>query len=511
MATFIIRRLIASFFVLLAATYIMYVLTALAGDPLEDLRTSTAPNALQLIEARTALLNLDVPPYLRYFIWVAGIGGCFIGRCDFGVNVQGQDVTIQLEQALGQTLQLVTTAAIIAIIVGLAIGITTALRQYSGYDYTVTFFSFLFFSLPIFWVAVLLKQYIAIGFNDFLRDPVIAPVVIVALSVIAALLWSSILGGDRRKRLAVAAVAAVSTAAVLVYFNLTDWLSSPSLGIVVVGATAVGIAFGVTALSTGLHNKRALYGSLAVAGLGIALYYPLRFYVFPLMSIGLFIGMMVLTVALAGAVGFVIARRDRWTAFRTSAIVGVLVVAIISLDQYMAFWEAYANSSRIRGRPIATVGAFTPNLGGNFWIQGLDSFTHLLLPTIALILVSLASYTRYSRATMLEVLNQDFIRTARAKGLTERTVIVRHAFRNALIPIATIVAFDIGALVGGAVITERVFGWTGMGQLFVNGLDATDPNPVMAFFVVTGALAVLFNLVADLVYAALDPRIRVNA
>ena len=143
-------------------------------------------------------------------------------------------------------------------------------------------------------------------------------------------------------------------------------------------------------------------------------------------------------------------------------------------------------------------------------MHGVDFFTHLLLPTVALILISFATYTRYSRASLLEVMNQDYIRTARAKGLTERTVIVRHAFRNALIPIATIVAFDIGGLIGGAVITERVFGWTGMGQLFQKGLDQVDPNPVMAFFLVTGGLAILFNLIADLAYAALDPRIRVS-
>jgi peptide/nickel transport system permease protein len=111
---------------------------------------------------------------------------------------------------------------------------------------------------------------------------------------------------------------------------------------------------------------------------------------------------------------------------------------------------------------------------------------------------------------MLEVMNQDYIRTARAKGLTQRTVIVRHALRNALIPIATIIALDIGALIGGAVITEYVFGWSGMGQLFQQGLEAVDPNPVMAFFVVTGLLAVVFNLIADLTYASLDPRIRVS-
>ena len=114
------------------------------------------------------------------------------------------------------------------------------------------------------------------------------------------------------------------------------------------------------------------------------------------------------------------------------------------------------------------------------------------------------------RGAMLDNLNQDYVRTARAKGLTERTVVVRHAMRNALIPIATIIAFDIGALIGGAVITETIFAWKGMGSLFVDGLNAGDVNLVMGFFLVTGLLAVVFNLIADLLYSALDPRIRVN-
>ena len=144
-------------------------------------------------------------------------------------------------------------------------------------------------------------------------------------------------------------------------------------------------------------------------------------------------------------------------------------------------------------------------------MQGIDLFTHLLLPTIALILISFASYTRYSRASLLEVMNQDYIRTARAKGLTERTVIVRHAFRNALIPIATIIAFDIGAHHRRRGRSPRRSSagpaWAGCSS---TGSTHVDPNPVMAFFVVTGTLAVLFNLIADLVYAGLDPRIRVG-
>jgi peptide/nickel transport system permease protein len=111
---------------------------------------------------------------------------------------------------------------------------------------------------------------------------------------------------------------------------------------------------------------------------------------------------------------------------------------------------------------------------------------------------------------MLEVLNQDYIRTARAKGMPERTVIVRHAFRNVLIPITTLVAFDVGALLGGAVITEKVFAIPGMGNLFNSGLSRGDLNPVMGYFVIIAAMAIIFNFLADLAYAGLDPRVRVR-
>ena len=163
------------------------------------------------------------------------------------------------------------------------------------------------------------------------------------------------------------------------------------------------------------------------------------------------------------------------------------------------------------GGPIATIGAGTPNIQGDFWVLSLDTFTHLILPTMALILVSLASYTRFTRSSMLEIMNMDYIRTARAKGLSERSVVMGHAFRNALIPIATIVAFDIGALIGGAVITETVFSVRGMGFLFLDGIMHTDPNPVMGVFVCVAVTAMVFNLIADLAYSALDPRVRIKA
>ncbi len=510
MATFVVRRLIASIFIFIAATYLMYILTALSGDPLQDLREGNAPNKQQLIEARTDLLNLDVPVFLRYFIWIAGVGRCFIGQCDLGVTVQNQPVNVLLAQAAGSTLQLVTLATIVAIFLGLVVGITTALRQYSGYDYGVTFLSFLFFSLPIFWVAVLLKQYLAIGFNDYLGDPVIEWWVIPILAVISGLIWASIVPGRTQRKLLTFFVAALATAALLVWMKLSDWFSAPSLTIVGVAIASVGAAVLITAISVGLKRRNVLRASLVVVGVGLVVYYPfmlwLSFYLQP-WSLAL---LAVATVAVGFAVGWLMGGHDKLPAARTTAIVAFVVGATIALDRYLSVWDDYTNSQRINGRPIATIGSQTPGLEGSIWVMGIDFFTHLLLPTIALILISFAGYTRYSRASLLEVMNQDYIRTARAKGLTERTVVVRHAFRNALIPIATIVAFDIGGIIGGAVITERVFGWTGMGALFQNGLDRVDPNPVMAFFLVTGGLAILFNLLADLAYAGLDPRIRVS-
>jgi peptide/nickel transport system permease protein len=157
---------------------------------------------------------------------------------------------------------------------------------------------------------------------------------------------------------------------------------------------------------------------------------------------------------------------------------------------------------------VFTVGAETPNLTGSFGHRIADYAGHLVLPTIALALISFAAWSRYQRATMLDVLGADYIRLARAKGLSRRRVMTRHALRNALIPLVTVVAIDTGAIFGGAIITERVFSWQGMGALLVQGAETSDPNILLAWLMVTSILVVLFNLIADVLYAVLDPRIR---
>ena len=138
----------------------------------------------------------------------------------------------------------------------------------------------------------------------------------------------------------------------------------------------------------------------------------------------------------------------------------------------------------------------------------IDRIQHLALPVIALVTLSTAIYSRFMRASMLEVLNSDYVRTARAKGLIERRVIMRHAFRNALIPLITVVAIDFGGLFAGAIVTETIFTLDGMGYYFVNSLFASDPYPVMAWLMVVATLVIIFNLIADILYGVFDPRIR---
>jgi peptide/nickel transport system permease protein len=133
-----------------------------------------------------------------------------------------------------------------------------------------------------------------------------------------------------------------------------------------------------------------------------------------------------------------------------------------------------------------------------------------LLPTLSLVLISFAAYTRFQRASMLQVLSTDYIRAARAGGLSDRRVLWVHAFRNALGPVVTVSALNMGTLISGAVITETVFGWQGMGWLLVNYVNRREPYMILAFLMVTAVFVIVFNLIADLSYSVLDPRVRLD-
>jgi peptide/nickel transport system permease protein len=148
---------------------------------------------------------------------------------------------------------------------------------------------------------------------------------------------------------------------------------------------------------------------------------------------------------------------------------------------------------------------------GTIGLQGfdpLDRLRYLVLPASVLALVFAGGYTRYVRASLLEVIHQDYVRTARSKGLTERAVILGHAFRNALIPVVTLLALDLPDLFTGAVVTETIFAWPGMGRLYLESVARLDYSVLMAILTVSAALVILGSLLADVAYAYLDPRIR---
>ena len=323
MLAFTLRRLAVSIPVVIASSFIVFVLVATAGgDPLADLRLRPGISEAT-IQARRHTLHLDQPVLQRYGTWASGVI-----RGDLGRSNSNEKVGPLLARRLGVTMRLVLFATVVAVLLAVFIGSMEAVKQYSTFDYTATFFAFVFFSMPVFWLAALLRD-VGIRVND---------------------------------------------------------------------------------------------------ALGRRLFF--------------------------------------------------------------------------------VVGEQTPNLGGGFFNTQFDRLGHVILPSITLILISMASWSRFQRGSMLEVLNADYIRTARAKGLTATRVLFRHALRNALIPVVTIVAIDFASILGGAVITETVFGWTGMGRLLVDALKVEDVNVVQAWLLVAALLVVGFNLIADLLYGYLDPRTR---
>ena len=155
-------------------------------------------------------------------------------------------------------------------------------------------------------------------------------------------------------------------------------------------------------------------------------------------------------------------------------------------------------------------GEVTPSFQGSAWAALIDRLQHLVLPTLAIALGQIAYYSRYQRSARLAVLGSDFLRTARAKGLTRRRALFKHGLRTALIPMATLFAFGFGLLVTGGVFTERIFGWFGMGDWLVYGVQQQDTNIVAIVTLFVAVLILFSGWLSDVLYAALDPRIRVR-
>ena len=318
-ATYVARRVLYSIPVLVASTFLSFTFVSLAGDPRADLRAN--PRFSQVTYRHLAhKYHLDRSIPVRYGYWVEDV---FVHR--LGVSLRtSQPIWPDIKRTFSHTFQVVILADLIALTLGVAVGIYSAVRQYSAFDYVFTSLSFLGFAMPVFWLALLLQ----ILFVD-------------------------------------------------IYLN---W--------------------------------------------GVRIFY----------------------------------------------------------------------TSGLNTHGDAT------------W--SLDRLQHIALPVFVLAVASFAIYSRFMRASMLDVINSDFIRTARAKGLPEWRVVLRHVCRNALIPLVTVAALNFGAQLGGAIVTETVFTLDGIGFYFVQKLGQLDLYAVMAYLLVTSGVIILFNLVADLLYGVLDPRIR---
>jgi peptide/nickel transport system permease protein len=318
--TYIVRRILYSIPVLFLSTYMSFLFVSFAGDPTGNLRQN--PHIPQrTIENVIHQNHLDVTPFLRYFYWLSSVFTQGFGHS----LLTSRPIWPDLSTAMWHSAQFLVIAWVISLVVGVAVGIYSAIRQYSAFDYTFTGLSFLGFAMPTFVLALLLQM----------------------------------------------------------------------------GATS-------------LYNRT-----------GVRIFY---------------------------------------------------------------------------------VSGLNSGVTGATWSW--DRLQHITLPVITIATISFAVYSRYMRASMLDVINSDYVRTARAKGVVEWRVVSRHIVRNALIPLVTVAAIDVGAILGGAIVTESIFNIYGMGLYFINALTASDMYPVMAYLLVTAVFIILFNLVADIAYGVLDPRIR---
>jgi peptide/nickel transport system permease protein len=398
MLLYTLRRLLATIPLLVASSILTFMLVTNIGLPqkIEDALAKPNASAAQ-IESLRRQFGLDKSGVERYVEWSTS----FV-KGDWGKTPEGADIRSYIWERAQVTLRLLLVATVVSVLLGVMVGVISALRQYTVFDYSVTFVAFLLFSIPTLVLGIMVKRVGAIKLNPWLREP-----------------------------------------------SMTTWLA---------------IAIPVACLLIGYLIMRHRYKYERVKP-------PSRY-------------------ALGAALGLA---------------VGLLIVVVFHM-----VWNG--NTYRV-GNPkplIPTVGQATPGFDGSWWARYQDYFWHLLLPTLTLVLIGFAGYSRYVRASMLDTLGADYVRTARAKGISEGRVTQRHAMRNALLPLVTLVALDFGALIGGAVITETIFGWKGMGSLFTEALAEKDHRTLLAFVMVTALSVILFNLIADLLYARLDPRIQVD-
>ena len=218
----------------------------------------------------------------------------------------------------------------------------------------------------------------------------------------------------------------------------------------------------------------------------------------------------VVAVVVAVFVGVVAAvRQYRFTDHAITVTNFVLLATpVFVLGLALKEFVAIPINQHVGATVLYTDGEQSPTLSGSFLSRLPDYAAHTALPVLTLVLITYTSWAIYQRSSMIETLDADHVRLARAKGLSPRRVLIRHVLRNALIPVTTIVALDFAAVLGGAIVTEIIFGWQGLGQWYLTGATNLDVNVMLAYLLITATFVIFFNLVADILYGVLDPRIR---
>jgi peptide/nickel transport system permease protein len=251
-------------------------------------------------------------------------------------------------------------------------------------------------------------------------------------------------------------------------------------------AVLVGVPLGV--LAARRHNTAVDTGTMALANIGVSM---------PVFWLGLMLAYV-----------FALLLRDTAFALPPS---GRISAGVFSTPYYEVWgWQLVDGSFAARAHEYLANHYIFNNLITGQWEVFWDAVKHMILPAVALATIPLSIIARITRSALLEVMGKDFIRTARAKGVKERWVVRRHAFRNAILPVVTIIGLQLGALLGGAVLTETVFNLAGIGRALFDAITGRDYAIVQGFTVIVAGIYVIVNLLVDLSYAYLDPRIRLE-
>lgn len=223
-------------------------------------------------------------------------------------------------------------------------------------------------------------------------------------------------------------------------------------------------------------------------------------------SISIALGAAVIWLLIGIPIGILAATRPRSVADRSATVIALTGLSMPTFVLGMLLFDwLFFRLTKATGNPIFPVGRYIGFLENPFeWAR------HLMLAWLTLALVFAATYSRLTRGSLLEVMGEDYIRTARAKGLPERTVVVKHGLRSALTPIVTLFGIDLGALLGGTIVTERIFGLPGLGALAVNSVGTQDLPVIMGTVLIAAFFVIVANIIVDMVYAILDPRVRLS-